>query len=176
MMIGIDMTVSDNDDQVLHERAGWLPASHPPDPHPAWGEALPYPPGETHLQSPANLLLQGCSLLGPAGEMVSLHEEQVKIFFQSYRISFPVSGGDRAGPGSANQYRAWLCLRPHWGAGGRPSVQVTSPPHSHSTSCFFFSNTKQLLFYCIHFHFLLLSVISLSSSVTTIIFWSPSSL
>ena len=108
-MIDIDMTtVSDNDDQVLHEWAGWLPASHPPHPHPAWGEALPYPPGETHLQSPANLLLQGCSLLGPAGEMVSLHEEQVTIIFRSYRISFPlalqVAGGDRAGPGSANQY------------------------------------------------------------------------
>ena len=80
--------------------------------------------------------------MGPAGEMVSLHEEQVKILFQLYKIdwmlkaSFLPTGGDRAAPGAAEQCRAWLCLRPHWGAEGRPSVQVTSrpPPTSPDTS------------------------------------------
>ena len=40
------------DRQVLLKRAGWLPPRHPPDPHLAWGETLPDPPGETHNQSP----------------------------------------------------------------------------------------------------------------------------
>jgi len=45
-------------------QVGFLPATH----------LIHISPGERPC-----LILQGCSLLGPAGEMVSLHEEQVVI-------------------------------------------------------------------------------------------------
>ena len=59
-----------------------------------------------------------------------------------------LAGGDRASSGAANQYRAWLRLRPHWGAEGRPSVQVTSPsPHPPPSSSSSSSSSSNLFRY-----------------------------
>ena len=53
---------NNNNHQVLHKWAGWLPSSHPPDPHHAWGETLPDPPG---VKTTSNNLSNSSSRAAP---------------------------------------------------------------------------------------------------------------
>ena len=60
--VSLFVAVDKNNHQVLHEWAGWLPSSHPPDPHHAWGEALPDPPG---VKTTSNNLSNSSSRAAP---------------------------------------------------------------------------------------------------------------